>query len=146
MTKPLKITLWVLGCFGAIVVAFMVIVFIHVFVGIDASKEDPTELFRVYVAKDPPASVVVQSAAGRAKYSGTAITFRFRISAKDLDALVAGKKLVKTDSWGIADISDLKSPEFYSTDLDMTWSTIPTSASVAFDRVDGLAVYSVFSP
>jgi glyoxylase I family protein len=41
------------------------------------------------VAKDPPASVVVHSAAGRAGYSGTTITLRFRISPMDLDASVS---------------------------------------------------------
>jgi hypothetical protein len=146
MSKSWKITLWVVGSLGAIFLALLGIGFVQLFLGIDASEEDPTELFRAYVAKELPASVTVQSAAGKAKPMGTSLVFRFKINAADFDALVAAKKMSKRDSPGRDDKPDLKGPEEWSTAKDLTWSTIPTLAQVEYYRSSGLAVYQVFSP
>ena len=132
---------------GVLFVAFI----IRSFMGIDASKEDPHELFMVYVQRPIPPEISVQSAVGHANFGGTCITFRLKITGSGLDELIAEKRLHKTDSlqeytFPDKDLASMKQPEFYYTSEDMTWSELGTVVNMAADRNTGVAFYMVFGP
>jgi hypothetical protein len=147
MTTRTKIILGGLTIFAV----FVVVSVIQSLKGIDASKEDPQELFMFYVQKPIPPDISVQSAVGHANFGGTCITFRLKISGKDLDGLIASKGLQKSDSlqehlFPDKDLAAMRQPEFYWTDKDMTWSKLGTIVKMAADRDTGAAFYMVFCP
>jgi hypothetical protein len=119
--------------------------------GIDASNEDPTELFKWYVQNPISEDILVQSAVGHANFGGTCITFRLSISNKAVDSLIGSKNLRKAQSvqqnlFPEGQLATMTQPDFYSTHEDTTWSDIGTTAMMAVDRNADTALYLVFSP
>ena len=82
---------------------------------------------------------------------GTSITFTFQIGQNDLQNLISSKRLHKTDSLSPSlfaenALATMKNPEFYFTDADATWSRSLSGVRMAVDRINGLVLYTVFSP
>ena len=143
MIGPIAVAAIVLGL-------FVILPIVHALGGLDASKEDPQKLFAFYVMKEIPWSVSVQSAVGHAyPMGGTGITFRFKISQKDLDDLIVSKRLDKDNSlqdglFPAQDLAAFKHPEYYATDRDTTWSSSRSSIRLVVDRESGIVLYMVF--
>ena len=150
MRTRVKIAVGVLA-FGALVFGFLIVDFFQFPKAIDASKEDPQLLFTFYVQKQPSPSIKVYSASGHVyPFTGTRIVFRFHIGQKDLDDLIASKRLDKEDSlqgglFAAQDLAELKHPEYYATDRDTTWSSLRSDVRMAVDRDSGIVLYMVRS-